>query len=1017
MHKGRYFCGGSALAVAASLFMGGSAWAQDEPQEVEEVVVTGSFIAGTPEDAALPVDVINAAELERQGSPTVVQMVRTITASGSTIGESNRYTGGAGTAAVNLRGFGSGRTLALMNGRRMADNPIAPGVGGGGANLNFVPTAAIGRVEVLKEGAAALYGSEAIGGVVNFITRRDLDGLELEGEYAFIDGSDGDYNVNAAWGWVADNGNVLVTAGYRHRSRLDIHERDWAIQPFEDAGYGGWTGAGNPGFYVANNAAGTFLFRDNGCSELGGFLDGTTASSVCRFQFSNFNDLVNEEDHYQFHAEFNLDLGENHTVHAEATWANDEVPMQRLSPANLSTQFPTPIELQGTSRSNAPPGALNFFVRQNVPWYHPGLVDLYTTCAAPLTPAQCLAISNAANAPDVPGLPGERAGVDISQTVWRAIAHAGHPTNPDKADHQTVESTAFRFSGGIKGDLTESVSYDVALTYMEAEASFNTNDLLVTHIQLALNGWGSLANPANENEICRPAERTVANAGNTAIGCHFFNPFTNSIAVSAVNNQPNPYYRGNVNPAVINNPRAVEWLYGNYTNELTNRILVADAVFSGQTGIELGGGPLAWAAGAQFRYNREINIYGDLFDVETNPCVDSVDDDTPVCGAPAGPLIFFGSNTDSDFDRNVWAVFGELAIPLFENLEISTAIRYEEYRGGIGSTTNPKIAARWQALDWLAFRASAGTTFRAPTAANASGSCTTGVANINGQYRAIETCGNPEIQPETADAYNVGLIVEAGNFNATLDYFLFEFEGELTVESPSRLFSSMFPGNSSVNCGNPALAPLQARFAFAGGVCSPANVLRIQSFVVNGPATETSGVDFRASYDIDELMGGQLQVGVEATYLIEYKRGAFTLTDTDIEFAPPEDRAGLHDLVSQFFSYPQLRANGWVTWSNGPFTGRWQVRYIEGTEGAFGTPLNERVPAPNGPPTPIGKTDDFWQHDLIFRYEAPWDTTVTFSIQNVLDEDPSDAPSQYNYDYTTGNPLGRVFEVGLKKRF
>ncbi|HTE42997.1 MAG TPA: hypothetical protein VK629_19390, partial [Steroidobacteraceae bacterium] len=103
---------------------------------------------------------------------------------------------------------------------------------------------------------------------------------------------------------------------------------------------------------------------------------------------------------------------------------------------------------------------------------------------------------------------------------------------------------------------------------------------------------------------------------------------------------------------------------------------------------------------------------------------------------------------------------------------------------------------------------------------------------------------------------------------------------------------------------------------------------------------------------------------------------------------------------------------------------RLQSRYTEGTEGAFGTPLKEWVRDANAPPAQegwsqrdIGKTDDYIQHDLIARYATPWNATVGFSIQNLLDEDPSDAPGMYNYDYTNGNPLGRVFEVSLQAKF
>ena len=90
--------------------------------EVSEVVVTGSYIAGTPTNSALPVDVVSSQTLEKQGSPTALQLVKTLTASTSGIGESNRYNGGAGTASINLRGFGSSRTLVLMNGRRLSDS-------------------------------------------------------------------------------------------------------------------------------------------------------------------------------------------------------------------------------------------------------------------------------------------------------------------------------------------------------------------------------------------------------------------------------------------------------------------------------------------------------------------------------------------------------------------------------------------------------------------------------------------------------------------------------------------------------------------------------------------------------------------------------------------------------------------------------------------------------------------------------------------------------------------------------
>jgi iron complex outermembrane receptor protein len=333
-------------------------------------------------------------------------------------------------------------------------------------------------------------------------------------------------------------------------------------------------------------------------------------------------------------------------------------------------------------------------------------------------------------------------------------------------------------------------------------------------------------------------------------------------------------------------------------------------------------------------------------------------------------------------------------------------------------------------MDMLAVRGSASTTFRAPTSGLVRNTCNNGVRVLGGGYRAFQSCGNPDLKPEKADTYNIGAIVEIGSFSATLDYFNFKFKDELTEEAGGRLYATMFPGNSAVNCGNPAFAALQSRFTFAG-TCGPANVARLQSFVVNGPGTKTSGLEFRAQYDWDGWLDGSWSAGVEATYLIEYKREAVKLKGTSIEIAPAEDRAGLSDLINDFFSYPEIKGNAYVAYVRGPLSVRWLARYSEGTSPAFGSPLFITVPNPGATTAAgcttascagrdlqaVGKSKDFWQHDLVVRWEAPWDTTITASVQNVLDKDPPFAPSQYNYDYTQGNPLGRTFEIGFRKAF
>src|SRR5690606_29737217 len=132
--------------------------------------------------------------------------------------------------------------------------------------------------------------------------RKDLDGLELSANYSFIDKSKGDYDLNAAYGWVGDRGNLLLAATYRRRSELQTVERDWATKPFLENFFGGWSTASNPGVFTTGTAAqlasGTFSqsFLDNGCAAMGGTLvSAASPASGCRFQFTQFDNLVNDE--------------------------------------------------------------------------------------------------------------------------------------------------------------------------------------------------------------------------------------------------------------------------------------------------------------------------------------------------------------------------------------------------------------------------------------------------------------------------------------------------------------------------------------------------------------------------------------------------------------------------------------------------------------------------------------------------------------------------------------------------
>ena len=1054
MSKSRYFCGGSILAVALTMGLAGTAAAQDDAATVEEVVVTGSFIAGTPEDAALPVDVIGSRELANRGAPTMVQLIKTIPSSGAVIGENNRFGSGSGAATINLRNLNSAvtgsRTLVLFNGRRLPTSPQAIS----SVDINLLPTAAIGRVEVLKDGAAATYGSDAIGGVVNFITRTDLEGFELNANYQGISGSAGDYEASLAYGFRGDRANLLLSAGFRQRSEMSVKERDWALRQ-GTAGYlenplGGWAGTGNPGQYqtattapvgspTTGYSAATFggALPDIGCAANGGspYVLGSAIVSptACNFQYTTFDNLVEDESHYQLYGKLNVDITDNIEGNIEVLWASHDTPNQSWAITGPN-QFPTPILPSGASTgggtSPIPASGTGEQSRFYIPNTNPGLVALVgqiasANCSGAILPygvdaASCatglaLAQSQASNA--------ALYGVAPSQTTWRPVGFAGNPYTGDRHSHYSYKIDTLRIAGGFKGKFENGIGWEVGLTFQDQDYNYNLQDTSVNRLQLGLSGYGSRAGNADQCTAAETANFTT-NAGNAALGCFYFNPFTNAIQQSTADVPANPYYVGSsstiagLNDAVANRAAVFNWMEAEQFNEITDRLFVADVIFNGETDFKLWASDnIAWAAGGQFRYDRRVQDPDVAYDANATPCVDSppFGDGSPYCPTTAnGPFLFNANLRPYDVERKVGAGFFEVRVPITDDLEGTVAARYEYYQG-IGETFNPKGALRWQALDWLALRGSVSTTFRAPAATITTTNFARGLTAANGTYRANDLFGNPDLQPETAFTYSVGAVVKIGGFNATVDYWNFDFQDALTSEATADLIALMFPAGAAAptstgNCGNAAFAAIQARFTFAGA-CRRDNILSYRTNYINGGGVKTDGVDFQANLQVGELFGGDLSTGFDGTYLLNYDESPY-----EIEGIPTAagvvKRAGTYR-ASIFTGYNRLRANAYVNWTMGGQNLRVQLRHVSSTLQTEATPI---AIANNVKST--AKIGEYWQTDVTYRAELPWDTALTLSVMNVLDADPPFAiGTQYNYDPGSGNPLGRVYTVGIKKRF
>jgi iron complex outermembrane recepter protein len=244
----------AAPVTAAAL--GSVAVAQEDGAKVERIAVTGSRIQRKDMETASPITVIDAAAIRVEGFTSVDQLLQAQTSmAGAAVGATTNN-GADGVAQVDLRGMGAQRTLVLLNGRRMVNS----GSGADSAvDLNAIPVAMIARVEILKDGASAVYGSDAIAGVVNIITKKDFEGVQLDLNGSTTDKDDGETGeLSALYGVSTDRGNYTLGAAFSLREGVIQADRDWT-----EAGYSSFIPTGSLGGKV-RNASGNWVARSTG---------------------------------------------------------------------------------------------------------------------------------------------------------------------------------------------------------------------------------------------------------------------------------------------------------------------------------------------------------------------------------------------------------------------------------------------------------------------------------------------------------------------------------------------------------------------------------------------------------------------------------------------------------------------------------------------------------------------------------------------------------------------------------
>jgi iron complex outermembrane recepter protein len=211
------------LSVAGTAAFTANAFAQepakDEAKTLDSVTVTGSRIPRTQTETASPVITIDRAAIDKTGGLTIGDFLQDIPSiAGAATNPTVNNGGGDGAATISLRGVGDERTLMLINGRRIVTRDV-----------NSIPLSMVSKIEVLKDGASAIYGSDAIGGVVNFILKKQFDGVEVSGNYGISAQDDGErYGLSSTLGISGERGNIIISANYNDQKQVNSSDRDYS---------------------------------------------------------------------------------------------------------------------------------------------------------------------------------------------------------------------------------------------------------------------------------------------------------------------------------------------------------------------------------------------------------------------------------------------------------------------------------------------------------------------------------------------------------------------------------------------------------------------------------------------------------------------------------------------------------------------------------------------------------------------------------------------------------------------
>ncbi len=908
-----------ALTVVAS-----AASAQQTAQSRERIEVTGSNIKRVDAETATPVLVISREEIANSGKTNLAEYLQSLPLDGmgslpTTFG--NGFA--AGATAISLRGLGANATLVLLNGRRLALYPRADDFQKMFSDLSSIPVEAIERVEMLKDGASAIYGSDALAGVVNIILRKDF-----RGAIGKIEGGISRYNDAQSWkgGFIVGGGDLAKDrwngfidfeaskndeTHYRDRSRDWIGKGDtrpWGYDPLASQ----WT----PGFRIGSTQSGAALQGAvrNG-TRTGAWQNVTPCSTVptavtptiagdtgCSYDLGQWRSMVPDLEAMQIFARGTLALSGNWETYGELSYSKNK------------TKFDvTPLSVPGTIIG--PYGIRGYGTGINVP-----------------------ELTLAASHPDNP--------FGVNARFRYTFSEFG-------AQRRINDVDTSRFVVGIKG---ANWGWDFDAGYVHAESTLDQDYTLIS-VQGVINAF--------------------SNPGSATFG-----------------------YR--MNRPDLNTQAQRDSLLTHGLSSAKTRLDVVDAKGSREL-FNMAGGPAALALGGEWR-KTYVN--------------------TPSQTGTADGSVFASYNGGYTQDEDVWAVYGEVLLPVIRNLELSAALRYDHYDKF--TSTTPKFSAKWAPIQQVALRASYAEGFRAPNAAESSvghlaafGSagaydpvrCPNGAGPLPGALASDCTganvagagSGNPDLKPEKSKSYNFGFIAEPfRNFSFGADWWKIKKKDAIQTISTQEAFF----GPTVVRDPSTALP----------GIPNSGIALVVFAPYVNKGEAEVAGVDFDFSYRFITQSAGRFKVDTHWT-----RTNSWKLIDGGVT----TDYAGTHGNcdVSNCIGTPKDKVIVALSWDMGPFglTGivNWRSSMKNTADKDSGECLYTFA---DGSDAPSGcRIPSFWTLDLSGRWDVTRALQIYGSVSNVTDKVAPLDPTTYgaiNYNpMDVSGAMGRYYRLGLKYTF